>query len=166
MGHFTLNPSTLAMADEDWNFVTVLRNPVSRWISHYLYGRTAGPHDRFGIDEEIGDFVNSNRGRQLGHCYASFFAPDVISATGDIGRAVKACVDRLRRFSVVGRLEDLDDMNERFSRVFGRPLRISKKNVTNYKNAGVRREQVEDHVARITELCQPDIAVYQELFES
>jgi len=36
-GHGYYRPSVVEAFKEEWAFMTVLKNPIDRWISHYIY---------------------------------------------------------------------------------------------------------------------------------
>lgn len=151
--------------DESWSFVTVLRDPVERWLSHYFYNRAnPGP---LHIDAPLEEFLETPRAALLGSVQLRHLADvgeegePLEAGEGASHDAVRRALENLERFAVVGRLEELDGFNDAFEARFGRRLTIPRRNVNRQRperdEAAGRPEVLE----RIRELCGPDRGVYE-----
>ena len=159
-GHFFFSEKAFREFHGTYAFITVLRNPVKRWISHYFFNRYKKTD--FGkIHEDITTCLKSDFGRHNGSELIQFVGG--FSKTGDY--TSKEAIDRAKRnlhkFDVVGCLEYQKDFLNQFENRFGVRLNLGKKNQSpkaeSFQKA-VITEEVED---KIRILCKPDLALYQ-----
>lgn len=159
-GHFTFSEIAYQRFSTDFSFVTLLRDPVKRWISTYFYNRYKDS-DHFKVDMEIEAYLESDFGRSQGAEYVKFIgghqdAGDYMSA-----EAIQRAKDNLHKFAVVGILEDMEDFKDQFSRRFHVPLNIPTIN-RNPKSEAHQKAIITAAVEeRIREICAPDLEVYQ-----
>jgi hypothetical protein len=144
-----------AVSAEEWNVVTVLREPVEKWFSQYFYNRyKASSHSR--VEEELDDFIDTPAAREYGSDYLGYLGSWECRGAPSVDDAVR----NLRRFKLVGILEDLDRFVGDFRESFGVQLRVLKRN-KNPVPASVRQRQIDGELRlRVEELCQPNQAVY------
>lgn len=160
-GHFGINAETIKHYQADWQFITILRHPVARWLSHYYYNRD-NPDSRhasaahFRIHEPLEAFMDSERGIALGALYANHFAIDGLESPAD----TKAAIDNLSRFTLIGFLDELDTFQQRLGQLLGRRLRLKHTN-RSPTPASRQHNEINDTIkARLEEICAPDIGIY------
>ncbi|WP_162683490.1 sulfotransferase family 2 domain-containing protein [Rhodobacteraceae bacterium DSL-40] len=146
-----------------YKFITVLREPVSRFISHYhwSYGK---PHAHARIEEDFETFLSTERARRMGATYVEYFCglPKDESITSDV--AIAAAIGNLKRLDVVGNLADLGPFERDIQSALGVRIRIGRENVRK-KRPGSQSELDNPALrARIEEICAPDIAVWNAIF--
>lgn len=147
-GHFSLHPSALEFAG-DYRFVTLLRKPVERWISHYRYAKLGSVSHLGGsmqqtledsslslreqldrvIDSPVGLFLGCLQSSMLGGygLHGAFLAS---SARAELRERARAA---LTRFAVVGTLEDLGHFSAKLRASVAPVLDIEKRNATDEK---------------------------------
>jgi hypothetical protein len=162
-GHFAYSERAYQECGERWHFVTVLRHPVDRWLSHFFYNKyKTGGH--FKINEDISTFVETERAYMLGRLYVRNLTegtdrPDLHSV--DTSKAVATAIKLLERFSLIGCLAHLDIMCRQFKDLFGVKLIIPVLNV-NSLSKELQQEQITDKIRkRVEEICKPDLEVYK-----
>lgn len=153
--HVRFNETAFAQYGDDAKFVTMLREPEARFVSHYRWshGRPAG---HAHIPEAFPEFLESPVARRLGAFYVYFFsgldpAADMTTAAA-LDRA-KANLDRLH---VVGFLDDLDGFRQAIKREVGVSLRIGHEN----RAVDPTPPELDAFAARIHDLTAPDRALY------
>ncbi|WP_424934303.1 sulfotransferase family 2 domain-containing protein [Amaricoccus macauensis] len=148
---------------ETYKFITVLRDPVARFISHYHWSH-GKPHAHARIDEDFEDFLGTERARRLGATYVEYFCGIQKDADITSDTAISAALDNLKRMDVVGDIGALDRFESDVQNALGVRVKIGHENARK-KKPGTRSELDDPAMrARIEELCAPDIAVWNGIF--
>ena len=141
-----------------YKFFTVLRHPVARFISHYFY--SYGRADQGQITESLEDFIETPRGKRFGAYYPYFFSDLEVEDYSD-PEVLAAAVENLSRFDLVGVLEQQEELEEAVSKLLGFRFRMG------HENRGSTSKKKRDQTistavrARIEELCQPSMEIYE-----
>lgn len=164
-GHVPCRPKLVATFRDRWNFITVLRDPVERWLSGYVYDRyKTESWSKTGM--EIEEYLRSDAGVVSGRAYLWYFSnmPDDASVR-DFEPYVEEAVENLQQFALVGAMENMAALAEGFGRVFGKPLKIS--SVNRSPNPGGKQDirQNTALMEHIREVCRPDMVLYTRLLE-
>jgi hypothetical protein len=155
-----------AQFGDRYKFVTMLREPVSRFISHYNWS-TRGTGEHGQLREDFDTFLTTERARRMGAEFVEMFADLPNEADIRTPQAISAAVANLQRFDLVGRLEDLDGFSEGLRQVLGIRIRIGHENRTGRGAAKVSgRDLTATQRAAVDQVCAPDIAVWKALFGS
>ncbi len=142
-----------------YKFITILREPVSRFISHYFWSYNK-PNAHANIEEELHAFLDTDRARRLGATYVEFFSGLPKEADILAPEAAEAAVKNLRRFDVVGRLDDLTGFEQAIKGALGVRIKVGHHNKTP-RPASRRKELVTPELrGRIVDLCAPDLSVW------
>lgn len=161
LGHFVVSGKCFEAHAAEWDFVTVLRDPVDRFLSHYFYNLDApGAHS---ITSDLGDFLQTPNAVRLGQQYPMYLGGN---AWGDrcSDAAIEQTITTLGAFSLVGRLDQLDDFSTRFRQRFGGKLKLERRNVGDRRKREAQLAAVEEHLPLIREICRPDLAVIEAVF--
>lgn len=164
-GHLQVDRDLVEELGDRWSFVTLVRHPVRRWLSHYYYNRyKSAEHGR--VERSVEEYVETTRGRQLGRDYV-----DLLTGNGDYretgdasgleptGTAEEA-IRVLERFRVVGTTERMAAFSERVEEAFGAPLPAYHLN-RGPAGGGPEREIPQGVRARLEEVCAPNREVYE-----
>ena len=140
-------------------FVTILRDPVERFISHFFYG--SGREGHMSIDMALEEFVESEEGRQYGAAYCDYFSG--LNAFEDFGSssAIASAKKNLSLFAVVGFLDDLNDFRTRIGIEFGFRPRIGHKNRGATPKPLIGDTLSSEILDRIKLLCSPDREIFE-----
>jgi len=161
-GHYAIDGSVLEEFGDEYSFITTLRHPVDRWISHYLYNKHRERSDpRYDIDDDIESFLETERGRGIGQIALAYF-----SDTGDLGpderesdRVQQTARENLRNFELVGFVEELGRFERAFGKTFDFEIDLGHRN---RNPAPSDEKRVSDDVrAKIRDACQAEIRLYE-----
>jgi hypothetical protein len=126
-GHFTFSEKAYQQFKDKYAFVTLLREPVSKWFSLYFYNRYK-KSDHYALDLDLEEFVETSQAASYGCDYVMQFIGDdsiadyTSAAVIDYFRtpeAIERACANLDKFDLVGLLEELDLFKQQFQARFG-----------------------------------------------
>ena len=160
-GHCIARPDVVGKYYKHWHFVTVLRDPIDRFISEYVYNRYKSSQWQ-KHDSDISVYLNSDAALTSGMTYARYFSgiTDANAIAERKGSVVDAAVENLRRFSVCGTLDNMEKWEQDFNARFDVRIAIGNRNAT--PNKQVYHDIVDDPqlMQRIRKLCDVDQRIY------
>jgi len=157
-GHFAFSDIAYREFRDKFAFVTVLRDPVKRWISSYFYNQYKDERFRLGVD--VKGYLNTEFGRSQGYESVKFLGGADQAGDYTSKHAIERAKRNLDKFDIVGCLEHLDIFQRKFEESFSRKLRIGHKR-TSPKSVSYRRAVITDEIEQeIREVCRPDYEVY------
>lgn len=108
-------------------FVTILRDPVARFVSHYRWSHgRPGAHGH--IPDNFNTFLASPAARQLGAFYTYFFSGLPADADMTTSEALELAKANLAKFHVVGFLDDTASFEAAIKKEVGVKIRIGHEN--------------------------------------
>jgi hypothetical protein len=143
-----------------YRFVTILREPVSRFISHYYWSYDK-PHAHARIEEPLEAFLDTPRAKQLGSTYSEYYSG--LPKNTDFSRqhAVNAAIENLKKFDVVGHLDNLAQFESDVRKVLRVKLRIGHENKMRKSMTKKSTDVTKEVRKKIAEICAPDIAIWE-----
>jgi len=160
-GHFPFSNVAHDRFGDRFAFVTMLRDPVQRYLSEYFYNRYKShtAHRRDEASMPLEQYVDTPFGQQQGMQYARFISGQ--ETICDEPEAIEQAQANLQKMKLVGCLEQQDIFLARFAKLFGRKLTLRRRNVSPVSESQ-RREQVNDAVLqRIADVCRADAEIYR-----
>ena len=159
-GHFECTERMLNNFSTQWNFITVLRDPVDRWFSHYFYNKYK-KGDWYRIKESLEDFVHTERAKAYGHNYVQMLSGYQITED-NLNSAVEAAKNNLKYFKLVGILEEIEEFKDKYYQTFQRRLKLNqykrKSPISSHERANLINSDIRQ---RVIALNKPN----QELYE-
>jgi len=158
-GHFRFSDIAHQNYSHKYAFVTVLRDPVERFISAYFHKR----FKKCTTDLNWTDYL-----KQKEFCESEGFKyVQVLSGIDDIGDhtcpsslAIAKAKENLHKFRVVGCLEYQDIFLDQFEDQFGKRLKLQTLNKSRAQDSD-RRPVSEEVAEEIKKICKPDIEIYE-----
>lgn len=151
-GHFPIDSAFLDAHLGDYKFVTMLREPVDRVISHYYF-------DRHILLMSPAEFIESERGLIETRVLCHFFGGLDWDTPGDVDAAAQRAIANLERFSIVGILEDQDNFARQVHEKLGVKLTLPKRNVGVVRRTTCELFGPAEH-AQLEALCAADKKIY------
>ena len=178
-GHIPYCKTAFQQYQKDYNFLTVMRDPVERVISIYKYSKARGhsfkPKGKYlSPEEELQFFLNSPRGKIEVNNYVAFFGG--LHTTQTYYNNVEKAKQNVEDFHLIGFTDNLTEFANQFHKMFGLELDIPSLRVTKQvfkeKSSPKSGEEIDKLFTQeirqqIAELCKDDYKVYhyaKELF--
>jgi len=136
-------------------YITIMRDPVERWISEYFYNKY---HSRDTSSMDINEYLSSEYGIAQGTEYVLYLGGRSNGNDHYSSKAVNRAIQNLSKFSIIGFLDDLNGFADRFQQRFGPKLDIGKKNVTPPNQN--RKEITGEILQQIETICERDLEIY------
>lgn len=153
-GHAPVNAEILRLYADSHLFVTVLRDPVERFISHFKYSYQSSGQG--SIDIELEAFLKTARARTFGSMYRKYFAHGTTAK--DAEPEIRDC---LMRFGAVGFVDAMPDFEASVSGSLGRKVSFGHVNATSQRRKPAPSALDPDLMSEISKNCEPDMAIYQ-----
>lgn len=122
-GHFLYSDRAFRAFGDRYGFITVLRAPISRMISHYGYIQATGE-----LKVSFEDYLGSALARRHGSEMTRYLAGTPDRSEDELADALAQAKENLRNFAVVGFTEDMDSFAKDFQTAFQAPLKIPRHN--------------------------------------
>ncbi|MCC5805496.1 MAG: sulfotransferase family 2 domain-containing protein [Opitutales bacterium] len=175
-GHMPVSARTLDAHGAGYRFFTVLRDPVERFISNYVYDKT-------GPGERIPDVLPTGKANPRAELECFLETPEarwmaleqvlMLAGLDDCGGfepedAAQRAVANLEKFSLIGFTHDMKAFERRFAETFGVSIAMESRNTTadwiRKKDARADYYSAFDDTvrARVNALCACEYRVYEE----
>ena len=158
-GHIFADPAMVEQFSH-WQFITVLREPTSRFISAYVFNRHR-PFVPSKVECSFAEFLETDRARLEGSRMTQYFS-GMSAGELEVRRQVgiTAALQNLDRFLSVGFVDDLRNWERSISGALGRRVRIEHRNSSPKPDLRVELEQSPTLLGRVEELCAVDREFY------
>ncbi|SFH35361.1 sulfotransferase family 2 domain-containing protein [Sulfitobacter dubius] len=153
-GHVQYDPELHDRGAKNYTFVTLLRDPVVRFVSHYNYLQRRHPTP--SRPATLAGFLDTADAARLASQYLFYFAGQSLLPGQDPAPLVARATAALARFDIIGDLSQPHIFAKHLQRHIGTPLPLWRRNV-----APVPTEFPANLRPKIETLCAADIAVYQ-----
>jgi hypothetical protein len=159
-GHVTINHEILEAFGGQWNFISILREPVERWYSQYYFNKNRDKSDS-KTDLDMEAYLTSQKGVRSARTYSYYFSND----GPDIEQNILEAKANLSKFSIVGFLEDISNFEKQYNDLFDAGISIP-----HYNKNKAPRYQKEDIPSsiheRVVEMCRADTEIYNWALEA
>ncbi len=157
-GHIPYSPNLFDHPENKYLLMTILRDPVQRFISKYLYNyHKSSEHCKFEMS--FSEYLGSEMGKISGREYLRYLSGKSLNdeelSESDL---LKRSKENIKKIDLIGFLEDLDSFSSSFQKKTGIKLRIPHKNRT--KDLVAEQSFDKETINRIQEICKSDIEIY------
>lgn len=156
-GHVPISLNIFEYEANKHLIMTILRDPVQRFISKYLYNYSkSSEHCKFEM--KFSEYLSSDLGTESGREYVRYLSGHSLNSGKSMEELVEKARKNINKIDIVGFLEDLEDFTSLLFKKTGVKLKIPHKNRTKDLTDGP--EFSEKTIIRIQEICKYDIEIY------
>ena len=138
-GHANISSQQLKKHAENYHFLTVLRDPIERFISHYIYTKLTNTlpvmlPNKFLTDNLVDEALNiieSRRGWHMMNTPTMCLTGQYPKNSHEAKVMQSTVADNLSQFSVVGFLSDLPRFTQQVEDLTGKSIVIAHQNASN-----------------------------------
>ncbi len=131
-GHVYFSNRAHSLFSDKYHFITTLRDPVEFFVSFYLQ-MFYSDEERWKIDYTLEEFLDTPLAQLFGTFYALYFSELPQDKLISNNQAVQLSTENLRKFTLVGILEDMAKFRRRLSEILGVRLWIGHANKSESK---------------------------------
>ncbi|WP_432697897.1 sulfotransferase family 2 domain-containing protein [Marinobacterium sp. YM272] len=159
MGHSVYNPLMKEQFSDDYGLVSLVRDPISRFVSHFFYNKHKDS-DHFRFDYDLEAFIESEEASSLGSFYKKYFSGVQEKAS------LATALANMSKFDIVGTLEDLPKFADDIEQMFGIQVEFGHENKSPKPQAAQVSSLSNYQLQKIEDICKDDIEIYKEIKRS
>ena len=168
-GHFAFSERAYDLFKDRYAFITLIKEPVSKWFSLYFFNRYKEGED-YALDLDLEEFVETERAVSDGCDYVMQFAGDdtITSYTAPEAIArfcstelVDRAIGNLGKFDLVGTFEQLGVFQREFRQIFGHELDIGHRRESPVSKEFQSRMLTPEIVEKVKRLNRPNTIIYE-----
>lgn len=169
-GHFCYSRRAFAGRENEFDLITILRNPLDRFLSHYYFARFKPKPEHFPQNHcELPEYLSTNRARVWATTYTRMFVGEIEAAKAlhergtcdEMRKAVADAIDNLGRFAIVGTLERLKEFEAAIQQRYGVKSSIGHERKSPHPGYLKFADQPREVQERLLELCEADMIIYE-----
>lgn len=158
-GHCYCRPNLIKEFSKEWNFITVLRNPIDRWISEYVYNTyKQGQWTKNNLP--LREYLESRKAVAGGQQLVRYFSNYSLDFQSPVESHIEEALENLSQFTLVGTMDNLDIWTNQLKTRFS--LKIDLPNINKSPKNQVAEQIRSDAqtMRKIQNLCKHDLEIY------
>jgi len=152
-GHVFWSDRAWAHFGERYKYVTIMRDPVARMISNFRMTQRSGI-----VTDDLDTYLQGPVARRHAQVYLRYLAGMNDISDIDLPAALALAKSRLQHFSLIGFLDQTEQLFTAYRNLFGVALKMPKLNAAPAGALDLSPSQTN----AITALCAPDIELFEE----
>ena len=173
-GHYPVSKQVLQTYGDQYRFVTLLRDPVERWKSEFIFQSGLRGHNEtastMSLEDEFDEVISSNLGLLMGTMMNSMLTSQYPATPDEAANLVNAANETLALYSVVGTIDKMDAFQADFMLAANVRIKVPRKNQSVDLYRGRNKERLslikdflnrDDTGAIIASLCAADTALFR-----
>ncbi|GAB2876256.1 sulfotransferase family 2 domain-containing protein [Microbulbifer echini] len=159
-GHSYCRPDLVSKFSDEWDFLTILRDPIERWISLYTYN-TFKESEWAKNTLPLNDYMKSQKGISAGQSFIHYFSDFSISPNSNPSDYIDQAIQNLQQFSIVGITHHIDLLAQQINKDYKIELEIPKNNVSPNHTLAQQIQEESKTIKQIEQICTHDIEIYK-----
>jgi len=160
-GHFNFSQNLLVNGDHKWKFITLFRDPIERWFSHYFFNNTINSGCKNDSSDSLNNNLNTflrsskNRATHMGASYVTGLTNKNFSS-----ELIEEAKNNLSYFDLLGIVEDVPTFESMLRYKYG--VRINVKYINKNKKKPRYMYWIDPCLLdEVKNICSPNINIYE-----
>lgn len=150
-GHVIFSPLADQFFGDQYSYVSVLRDPITRVISNYR----STTHEKF-FEGSFDDYLDSEVAVLHSQLNLRYFSGNSMVAPDQIDASMEEAKENMKKFDVIGFIEDITKFSDAYGDHLGVKPSIPHYNTGKGKNIALTSSQQD----KLLELCASDLALH------
>ena len=168
-GHFAFSEKAHDVFKTKYAFITLIREPVSKWFSLYFYNRYKNSDD-YALNLDLEEFLETEQAASYGCDYVMQFAGDdtITSYTSPAAipqfssrQSIDRAIANLEKFDLVGTLEQLDEFKREFKVIYGLDLVMKHRRKSPVSKELQKQMITPEILEKVKYLNRPNTQIYE-----
>lgn len=163
-GHVPFSEIAYTKFHDEYEFVTILRDPVKRWLSEYMFNKFKdSAHRKDTANMDIDEYIESDVGKSQGRQYVLFLGGRINSEEYSSKASIKRAVGNIKKFSLIGCVENMQDFADRYFEKFSIKLSMGTDNANPRPEEWEQKNITQSSIQQIENICESDCEIYYQL---
>ena len=163
-GHVPFSDIAYKKFHHQYSFITILRDPVRRWLSEYTFNKfKQSTHRKHTADMNLEEYLNSKVGEEQGRQYVLFLGGRLNSKDYGSKKALNRAIENLKKFALIGCVENMQEFTDQYYELFRMKLIIENNNINPRPKKWEEQNLTDDIRRRIENICEADCEIYYRL---
>ena len=159
-GHWPVDEGLVTAHMPNWAFITILRDPVERWLSNYFFNRHRSDNrNHFGTELDLDAYLDTKDAIENGKLYLSFCNGGEMPE-GDLSGPIARAISVFSKFDLIGTLDDMDGFLDGFEKRWKVRPTLSLSNMSPATKPDREKALSGAILERIEQICAPDRQIY------
>ena len=159
-GHMTFCEVAYENYHNQYKFITVLRDPVERYISEYIHRAHKQGDTYFNTQMSLDEYLESDIGQIQSQAICEYFASSSKKANEINGVEYEAAKKNLAKFDLIGFVDDMPAFNQKFNKMLGININVGHKNKSVKSKSETGSIITSEHRQKIEKMCCQEVELY------
>jgi len=159
-GHMTFCNVAYENYHDKYKFITVLRDPVERYISEYIHRAHKQGDTYYNTQLKLDEYLESDIGQIQSQAICEYFASSTKKANEINGDDYQAAKSNLAKFDLIGFTDEMATFNTSFNEMLNININVGHKNKSVKSKSETGNIITAEHRQKITKMCQQEIELY------
>lgn len=165
-GHYPFSRGGFERYGDQWAFISLFRDPVSRWYSEYFWNRYKD-HEYAKTELDMEAYLETEQGRMNTRSFLNYFCESKNPAGAPANTELKEALTNIECLDVTGTLENIEQFRESMKRRFGRKPVFFQRNRSPAKpETYIRPDPQSDFHKKLLILLEADREIYAHVLKT
>lgn len=160
-GHMTFCAAAHERYHANYKFITVLRNPVDRYISEYIHRAHKHGDTYYNTSLSLDEYLESDIGQIQSQAICEYFSSSNKSAKDTHDTDYENAKNNLAKFDVIGFVDEMDKFNRQLNAALDINVNVGHQNKSVKSSRETTQIVSDEHRKKIEKICEREVELFQ-----